>query len=203
MGKGAGGDELEEGRPRGESHGAGKGGGQSRILWAAGGKGQFGRAQTGGRLGGGRVQVGMWRCPRCGANTFAIRPSCFTCGGPRPSAPVQVREWWRSDFLPIDVQAMLVEGRRGLRQAHEGRSEIEEGAPKGASTARAAMEEGKGTRSVWGKASASCAQAGEETGAKGAERGPIGGQSGAENSGILPVGKVQRQASRGGGRRMS
>ena len=46
-----------------------------RFVGTQGGQGGQGAAQRG----------GDWACPRCGANVFASKSSCFSCGAPKPA----------------------------------------------------------------------------------------------------------------------
>ena len=128
------------------------------------GQGQMGRAQSTAKYS--EVELDMWRCPRCRGHTFAMRDRCFDCGERRPINPFHVRESWKANFLPADVQAALA-----LRQH---RQTDETGRPSDAQHGtRNASAEQKGGKGNGGQR--------EGDGAKGSV------------VGILPVGRVEKQ----------
>ena len=106
--------DLEQRRGAGGVDGAGsRGGAAGRRVWnqQAVGEGEPRRAEL--IVGGGTVDIALWKCPRCLEKTFATRRKCFGCGHPRPNNATWVRERWKQNFLPRDVQEMRKEEGRG------------------------------------------------------------------------------------------
>ena len=152
---------LEQRRGAGGVDGAGeRGGGVGRRVWnqQAVGEGEPRRAEL--IAGGGTVDIALWKCPRCLEKTFATRRKCFGCGLPRPNNATWVRERWKQNFLPRDVQEMRKEeGRGGCA------GEVAVGGATGG---------GKGRAEKGGKAGKGGQQTAGEAGHRGAELPPAG-----------------------------
>ena len=152
--------DLEQRRGAGGVDGGGGPGG-GRIVWngLAVGEGVPRRAErTAG--GGGTVEIALWRCSRCLEKTFATRRKCFGCGLPRPNNATWVREKWKRNFLPRDVQEL-----RGEEAQGEEAGEVSGGGVPGG---------GKGRAEKGGNAGKGEGQTPRQAGLRGAE-GPTAG----------------------------
>ena len=115
------------------------------------------------RGGVGKMELEMWKCGRCGGNTFASRTFCFGCGAPRPHRPHRVMEYWWPQYVPVDVQTVLAQRGSGRQRreempeeegatsggGHEGESDMEEHGPTGRMVVEGSG--GKGVRGAGGK----------------------------------------------------
>ena len=167
------------------------------MVRGGGGKGR-GDGRGMGRSAGvdGRIEIDLWKCPRCRENSFATRDACFHCGKPRPSSAAWVRELWNESFLPRDVQALRRNVSRDAQNVEGENGEAKEAGKGGRGEGNLAANKKDNTSGPKGEGKAALPVGGVK---RQEEGGKAGGKGGVEAEARAPFGaKPKAKASKTG-----